>query len=91
MIQKKGKLFDFRSSRVRREVKRGLGMNLGSGSGPREIWSQSAISAKRAKRMKRLKSFSCPQLLISSGKKVPFIKTNKNTSSLSIKIELLSE
>ncbi len=68
-IKNNVKLFDFRSSRVRREVKRGLGMNLGSGSGPREIWSQSAISAKRAKRMKRLKSFSCPQLLISSGKK----------------------
>ena len=57
-IKNNVKLFDFRSSRVRREVKRGLGMNLGSGSGPREIWSQSAISAKRAKRMKRLKSSS---------------------------------
>ena len=57
--------FFSRSARVRREVKRGLGLHRGSGSKPREGWSQSLNTNKRHK-LKRLKSFSCPQLLISS-------------------------
>ena len=56
-----------RSARVRREIERGLGFRRDSN--PRDRWwSQHSNSnaAKRSRRMKRLKSFSCPQLLISS-------------------------